>query len=359
MLNISLQSNPHSLYLYFYFITVSLMIMNMMKRLEEEMERFPEGSKNRNLFKQLYKNLKPDFLRQSVRKELNESHANLTGSIQQYFRQHIIYTSALKAIDCNQLEKKELAHDNVELFHLNLLKKYVHNDKSCEKLEFFEESQELLTKMLENKQKPKSTKLFSRLVEDNIDAFCMQFSEYALQKKVNSHNWEKEFDLAIKLLSQKVAILDSANINVIAPELQTILSSYYKELTEGIEILDKSLKLFEEKIDFQRKQTKLALDRSSHLKLKSECLRLEIQVSTYSKSAVDALKIINLELDEKIEVSEKGINKLDETLEKFQILGPEYEQLVEKYGLLLEKVEKQKWAIEYLKADIASKQKGN
>ncbi|GBL89250.1 hypothetical protein AVEN_225794-1 [Araneus ventricosus] len=335
--------------------------MNVMKRIEEKMERFPEGSKNRNFFRQLYKNLKPDFLRESVRKELNESHANLSGSIQQYFKQHIIYTSALKAVDCNQLEQNESAHDNVELFYLNILKKYVHNDKSCENLEIFEGSQALLAKMLENKQKSKSVRLFTKLVEDNINEFCMQFSEYALQKKVNLRNWEKDFDSAIKQLSQRVAILDSADVkfNAIAPELQTILSSYYKELTEGIEILNKLLELFQEKIDSQLNQTKLALDRSLHLKLKSECLELELLASTYSKSAVDALTIIKKELDAKLEASETGINKLNNDLEQFQILGPEYEQLVEKYGLLLEKVEKQKWAIEFLKADIASKQKTN
>ncbi|XP_055950556.1 uncharacterized protein LOC129984659 [Argiope bruennichi] len=333
--------------------------MNIMKRVEEEMGRFPEGSKNHNFFKQLLKNLEPNFLRESVRKELNESHANLSGSIQQYFKYYIIYTSALKAVDSYQSQQNECTRDNMELFYLNILKKYVNNDTSCEKLKFFEECQPLLTKMLESKQKSTSVKLFSKSVEDNINEFCRQFLEYVLQMKVQLRDWEKHFDSALKQLSPRVAILDSETIklNAITPELQALLSTYYQELTEAVEILNELLELYHQKLDSQLRQSKLALDQSKHLKMKSECLELELLVSTYSKSAVDALNLIKLELDDKIEKTDKNINELNEKLEGIQILGPEYEQLVEKYQLLTENIEKQKWAIKYLNADIASKKK--
>ncbi|KAF8774388.1 hypothetical protein HNY73_016942 [Argiope bruennichi] len=231
---------------------------------------------------------------------------------------------------------KECTRDNMELFYLNILKKYVNNDTSCEKLKFFEECQPLLTKMLESKQKSTSVKLFSKSVEDNINEFCRQFLEYVLQMKVQLRDWEKHFDSALKQLSPRVAILDSETIklNAITPELQALLSTYYQELTEGVEILNELLELYHQKLDSQLRQSKLALDQSKHLKMKSE-----------------------LELDDKIEKTDKNINELNEKLEGIQILGPEYEQLVEKYQLLTENIEKQKWAIKYLNADIASKKK--
>ncbi|GFR05351.1 uncharacterized protein TNCT_332331, partial [Trichonephila clavata] len=56
------------------------------------------------------------------------------------------------------------------------------------------------------------------------------------------------------------------------------------------------------------------------------------------------------QLDAKAEETEKELTELNDKLLEYKFLGPEYEELVEQYRLLVQSIEKQKWAIKSLKA---------
>ncbi|GFY02290.1 uncharacterized protein TNCV_3501721 [Trichonephila clavipes] len=88
---------------------------------------------------------------------------------------------------------------------------------------------------------------------------------------------------------------------------------------------------------------------TKHLQDPSRCLELEAKAATYTNDSLKALRIISKQLDVKAENTEKELNKLNDKLLQYKFLGPHYEELVEEYRLLVQSIEKQKWAIKSLK----------
>ncbi|GIY11506.1 inositol oxygenase [Caerostris darwini] len=343
-------------------------IMNPMQRFAEELEEFPEDSNNKICFKRILRKLGPDFLKDSVKKESVEGQGTLSESIQQYFKYYIIYDAMLKAVNCNKLkqsENKSFSTESdakiVELFHLNLLNKHISTNKSSEKLKFFEKCQIFIPEILETRIKQESEALtsFTKQIENNINEFCKKLLKYHHKGNFPLKKWQKQFDVAIEELSEKSSLLDSATVkfNILSSILYKKMMQYYEELLEGIEILAKLMRLYQQKLDFQLSMAELSFEKGKFLHLKIQCIELELKISSYSVEAVKALKIIKEQLNKKEGCLKSQLIKVNEQLEEYQMLGPEYEEFVKQYQLILENIEKQKWAIESLKIKTASEER--
>ncbi|GFS67261.1 uncharacterized protein NPIL_608401 [Nephila pilipes] len=349
-----------------FFAPKITFFMDSMEHFKAKINRFTCGSRNHSFLKQILKKLEPDFLRVSVRKQVNESYASLSESTRQYFKYHILFNAALKALECEELLKNESMATpckislresdvtNIELFYLNVMKKYIPLDITSGDLNFFEMNRTFLPKVLASKrqQQLELSKLLTKLVESNIKDFCIRLSEYSTKRKFRSCDWELQFDTTVKELSYKATLLDSIvlSLNQLSTVIQGLLSSYYKELEEGMDILAKLFNLYHQKLDFQLNSSLLFTQESRATNLRMRCLELEAQTATYTKDSLGALEKIKNQLDQKAENAEMQLDEINNKLLQYQILGPEYEKLVEQYQLLVEKVEKQKWLIESLKA---------
>ncbi|GFQ69386.1 inositol oxygenase [Trichonephila clavata] len=173
-------------------------IMHSMEYLKTKIDNFSSDSKNHTFFNLILKKIEPDFLRDSVRKQVNENFASLSESTRQYFKYYIINNAALKALEEEEIQKtetmatpcktslKESDVKNIELFYLNLMKTYLHPDKSSSDLKFFEIIRTFLPGVLENKrqQQPEFPKLLTKLVESNITEFCVKLTEYSMKSKL-------------------------------------------------------------------------------------------------------------------------------------------------------------------------------
>lgn len=340
--------------------------MHSIDYFKKEIEKFPTGSKNHTFFTLILKKIEPDFLRDSVRKQVTKNSASLSESTRQYFKYHILFNAALKALEREELQKNETVATpcktspresdvkNIELFYLNLMKKYINPDKLSSDFKFFEMLRTFLPEVLANKQQQQSefAKLFTKLVESNIREFCIKLSEYSNKEKFRSRDWEVQFDATVKELSQKATYLDSISINFKqhSAALKEMVSLYYKELVDEMDILQRLLNLYSQKLNFQLTSAILFTQESRSLQLKMRFLELEALTATYHENTLEALKKISEELNNKAKAAEKQLKDLNESLQQYKILGPEFEKLAEQYCLLVERIEKQKWMIKSLKA---------
>ncbi|GIY62634.1 uncharacterized protein CEXT_175051 [Caerostris extrusa] len=264
----------------------------------------------------------------------------------------------LKAVNCNKLkqsENKSFSTESdakiVELFHLNLLNKHISTNKSSEKLKFFEKCQTFIPEILETRIKAREALTsFTKQIENNINEFCKKLLKYHHKGNFPLKKWQKQFDAAIEELSDKSSLLDSATVkfNILSSILYKKMMQYYEELLEGIEILAKLMRLYQQKLDFQLSMAELSFEKGASIELK---------ISTYSVEAVKALKIIKEQLNKKEDCLKSQLIKVNEQLEEYQMLGPEYEEFVKQYQLILENIEKQKWAIESLKIKTTSEER--
>ncbi|GFQ69379.1 uncharacterized protein TNCT_130271 [Trichonephila clavata] len=105
----------------------------------------------------------------------------------------------------------------------------------------------------------------------------------------------------MKELSQKATFLDSISIHFKQHSaiLQNLISTYYQELIEGMDTLQKLLKLYHQKLNFQLTSALLFTEESRALQLKMRCLELEAMTATYTTESLEALRIIRLEKQRK------------------------------------------------------------
>jgi len=88
--------------------------------------------------------------------------------------------------------------------------------------------------------------------------------------------------------------------------------------------------------------------KSETLRLKLKCLEMEIQLSTYTKDSVRAIKLVKDRLLEKIQKSESELAALTNTISQFRSVGPEFSDLLKEYSSILKQIQEKKWALKEL-----------
>lgn len=135
----------------------------------------------------------------------------------------------------------------------------------------------------------------------------------------------------------------------------SLLMSCMKEVKESIGILLKLLKKF--KLELQPKLDEAKFDnlisQCELVGLKAASITSNLKKDLYHESSLPALRVIHNELLQSKKYKLQETSAIEEKLCDFEILGEQFNNIVEDYSRILQKIEKREWTLRKFKNEIA------
>lgn len=203
----------------------------------------------------------------------------------------------------------------------------------------------------------------SQITEKEVKQIIIPKLEEAIVKKckfvLEYYGIETSDKLYSSQINQFPAILDTEIKNLESEKMLLakdaierlfITQNYYKILTESIDVLEQllfkhkygsHLNYYSTKIDY--------LSNKAHgLLQKLRILEMKLLCETYTKEAIDALKVIRNKLLEEEDKVKTELKNGQTTLDMYEKLGPNFFNLANEYTRLLKEIENKKWALKNL-----------
>jgi len=158
-------------------------------------------------------------------------------------------------------------------------------------------------------------------------------------------------------ISDIVAIVkqNRVELQVINSELSEAISKQRSVLVETKNKLDVLINKFYtgSKLESTSVQVQYTRAKCENIRLKLMNLEMEIKNATYTKDAVKALRKVKTDLTSRLDRTEKELEGLENTLEQYRMVGPEFTDIVQEYSNILKLVQDKKWALQELSSPAA------